>query len=211
MTKVYIVGGNYQYSKMFLDKGWEVAEHDLVGAAPDLIQFTGGEDVTPELYNEQAHPNTFFNKARDEYEVCIFNHAKANGIPMAGICRGGQFLNVMNGGRMYQHVDGHAVGAGHIAIDVRNGEEIRVSSTHHQMFRPAQHGELLTFAREGTWRESMVDGKISRDISAHQDEEVVYYPSFNSLCFQPHPEFPGFRECTEYYFKLLKEKLQCAA
>src|SRR5690606_36449796 len=74
---------------------------------PDLICFTGGADVSAELYGEE-NTYSFCDPERDEEERIIYDMALAHGIPMVGICRGGQFLNVMNGGKMIQHIEGHS-------------------------------------------------------------------------------------------------------
>ena len=55
MRKVYIVGGGGDYKSMFEGEGWEVV--DCFSKA-DLIQFTGGADVSPALYGESTHPQT---------------------------------------------------------------------------------------------------------------------------------------------------------
>ena len=51
--RVYIVGGDLSYSSMFLNEGW-IVTNDLLEA--QLVQFTGGSDVTPSFYNELKHP-----------------------------------------------------------------------------------------------------------------------------------------------------------
>jgi len=100
--KVLIVGGDSIIANMFSKRGWDVTTNTL-DPSIDLVQFTGGEDVTPSLYGEQAHAATSCNPARDDREAKIFLSFK-NKVPMAGICRGAQFLNVMNKGSMWQHV-----------------------------------------------------------------------------------------------------------
>ena len=108
---------------------------------------------------------------------------------MAGICRGGQFLNVMNGGSMHQHIEGHT--QSHY-ITLYSGREIPVSSTHHQMMIPGCDGIVKAWA----------------DICTQQDAEVIIYPTSNCLCFQPHPEFFSTEHpCQEYYFNVLSEVL----
>lgn len=203
MLKVYIVGGNGQgYGTMFQRAGWGLAES--VRSA-DLIQFTGGEDVSPCLYGEQRHPYTGDNLERDLYEAGYFAFAHRMGIPMAGICRGGQFLNVMSGGSMYQHVSKHATGAGHELIDINTGRAIDVSSTHHQQMIAGPKGTLVAVANLGGFKECLdVNTQVVRKTSDKQDVESVYYPHTEALCFQPHPEFfgPG-HECFEYYFELI--------
>lgn len=204
MRNVHVVGRVPAYETMFLANGYEIVE-SLEEA--DLVQFTGGEDVTPDLYGETRHPRTHNSEMRDAFELDIYNWCKENGTPMTGICRGGQFLNVANGGAMWQDVDGHAIHGEHIMIDIRNGEMISVSSTHHQMMIVGELGELICAASESSWKESCVDGKIHRVPSERGDDvEVVWYPASDSLCYQPHPEFFGpDHPCQVYYFKLIRE------
>ena len=209
MPKVFIIDGNYQYLDMFFNHGWEAAE-SLADA--DLVQFTGGADVSPMLYGERCHPQTHYLDSRDAVEARAYSAAFKLGIPMAGICRGGQFLNVMCGGRMWQHVDRHAIGDTHGVVDVANGKTIQCTSTHHQMMRPSSEGVILGVASEATFLEHM-DG---RDVLRHEakrggDVEVVLYPDYKVLCFQPHPEYlSAHSDCQKWYFKLIKENLVCA-
>lgn len=203
--KVYIVGGGGQgYSRMFIAAGWALARNIKEA---DLVQFTGGEDVSPCLYGEERHPYTGDSIERDLYEAGYFAFAKRMGIPMAGICRGGQFLNVMSGGSMYQHVDKHATGRGHSVFDLTTETWVNnCSSTHHQMMRMGDGAKLLGSANEGGFKEHVEDGKVVRTIDdIFDDVEVVYYQDTKSLCFQPHPEHfgPG-HECFEYYFDLIE-------
>lgn len=205
--KVLILAGNAAYSQMFEKYGWGVVE-DIHEA--DLIQFTGGADVSPVLYGEGVHPSTSSSYQRDMKERDIFYIAQDLVIPCAGICRGGQFLNVMNGGKMYQHVDRHGIAGTHKAVDVRTGKEVQVSSTHHQMMRPHSSGEVLCIANRSTFKEHMGRKEIVRvDGTEENDVEAVLYEDTKCLCFQPHPEFvmhsETYKECSDYYFDCLGE------
>jgi len=206
--KVYIVNGGRDYRQMFLSKGWELAD---TPEEADLVQFTGGEDVTPSIYEETSHPQTYSNRKRDEYEIGLYLSLREQEIPMAGICRGSQFLNVMCGGSLYQHVDGHATGAPHKAYDRTSGTTLYVSSTHHQMMRPGPSAEVLCVADESSFKEHMQGDEIRRVVDDKEDVEAVYYPDAKVLCFQPHPEFGilnhKYVECMEYYFNLIDTKL----
>jgi len=204
--KVYIVGGNGNgYGRMFLNAGWELAKGPLLA---DMIQFTGGEDVTPALFGEENHPYTGNSFERDLYEAGYFAIAQRMGIPMSGICRGGQFLNVMSGGKMYQHVDKHATGRDHNLVDVKSDRIISVSSTHHQMMRSGPDGILVAVADLGGFKEYMNEHGQQERIPQHLvevDTESVYYPTTKALCFQPHPEhFGPDHECFQYYFELIE-------
>lgn len=205
--KVLIIGGNSQYTRMFTERGWGITD---VLEETNLVQFCGGADVSPEYYGEQLHPRTSGHPLQDEYEKAIFEVCRADGVPMAGICRGGQFLNVMNGGKMYQDVSNHAIAGVHEAVDVMSGRTIMVSSTHHQMMRPAKHGEIVATASICDRKEYVdTDNEIIKVFSPQDepDVEVVHYQDTSCLCFQPHPEFSvnneDVVECADYYFELL--------
>lgn len=211
LGRVFIAGGGHQYEEMFRMYGWEVTtnlEH------ADLIQFTGGADVSPNMYGESHHPQSATSAQRDMHETALFQSTLAKGIPMAGICRGGQFLNVMNGGRMYQHVDGHAIGGTHSMIDEQTGYRCDVTSTHHQMMIPHEDGRILARPPETRCtRKEYVDNDgelfiVTPDEERYEiDVEVVYYPQTNVLCFQPHPEFIQGEKCRPYYFAQIEGRL----
>jgi len=218
--KVYIINGNNAYRDMFIEEGWEIV-HKFEEA--DLIQFTGGEDVSPHMYGEAVHPRTRNNINRDLAEKVQYHLAQEFGIACAGICRGGQFLNVMNGGSMYQDVDGHARSGTHPAYMYGTLVPVSVTSTHHQMIRPNYDTEVMVLmtARESTFKEHMdATGKVSRfttttarersglSVGHLPDIESVYYPDSNTLCFQPHPEFVSAgKDCRRAYFHLINNYL----
>ena len=214
MRKVWVVGGDSLTEDMFTKRGWQVVTNP---DEADLIQFTGGEDVSPHLYGQAKHPTTYNNPNRDDYEADIFNYV-GNDKPKAGICRGAQFLNVMSGGSMYQDVDGHlglhlAYPIAHPEIDdwaeiIASGSKplaIDVTSTHHQMMIPSEKAEILMVAYQSTYR----DTASYRDEDAtREDYECVYYPETKSLCYQPHPEYMEIEDdCQEMYFYLIREYL----
>ena len=201
MKKVYIVNGNKQYSDLFRNVGWLIT--DMLHEA-NLVCFTGGEDVTPSFYGDAPHMHTHNNVHRDRDEKIIFDVCTHDKVPMVGICRGGQFLNVMSGGRMYQHVSGH--GGAHSIIDARTGETVLATSTHHQMMMPSPEAILVASSTLGGTREWYDHEIFRRDVSK-EDIEVVYYPETKALCFQPHPEFNGYASLKEYFHSLIKEFL----
>jgi len=72
------------------------------------VIFTGGSDVDPELYGETAHPETSgIVRMRDEAELALLRAALDRDMPVLGICRGIQVLNVGLGGDLDQHLEGH--------------------------------------------------------------------------------------------------------
>jgi len=173
----------------------------------DFVCLTGGEDVTPALYGDTAHKTTYFSTWRDEDCKKIFDYCQVENVPMVGICRGGQFLNVMSGGRMYQDVEKHTTS--HYLTDHETGEVVYVSSTHHQMMMPGAGAQVIATSNLKGKREWFDDVTPRSDI-ADEDYEVVYYPTTKCLCFQPHPEFnaPDYQGMKKYFHSLINRFLQ---
>jgi len=172
---------------MFHERGWSVVT-DLEFSADehlDLICFCGGSDVSPYLYGEE-NISSYCDPKRDEYEKEVYE-TYVGKIPLVGICRGGQFLNVMNGGKMIQHIEGHSMGERQIYFwpnEHKKGFIIR--EDHHQGIVPTDDGEPLAW--------DCIDDNV----------EIVWYEKTKSLCFQPHPEW-GHEPTKELFFELLKE------
>jgi gamma-glutamyl-gamma-aminobutyrate hydrolase PuuD len=207
MPKTYIAGefSRSQMSTMFINNGWEVVDR-LENA--DLVQFTGGADVNPKLYGEEEiHPFTNFSEKRDAYETLIFLEAAAQKTPMAGICRGGQFLNVMCGGRLAQHITKHSSGE-HLATDLTKQKQLVVSSTHHQMMLPGTGANVKMVANLN----SIVEDGSQRQLNTYTREfEALLYKEKLCFCFQPHPEYYDKQhDCQTYYFTELEKLLELA-
>ena len=198
MRKVYVVGVDQAIRQMFIRRGWEVVTN--IDETTNLIQFTGGEDVDPSYYHQPRHPATRSNPTRDAYESGIFHEWKDK-IPMAGICRGGQFLNVMNGGSIWQHVTDHAISGTHRAQCCLDEAPIEVTSTHHQMMIPGDRAAVLMTASVCQQKSSASTTEVGGDTL---DVEAVFYPETASLCFQPHPEYVSFNhDCQDKYFEYI--------
>lgn len=212
--KVYIVGHQYHhyFVEMYRSRG-----HSIVSsiAEADVVQFTGGEDIDPSLYGEHTHQTSGPNESRDRNELAAYEEAQRHGKFCAGVCRGGQLLNVLSGGSMYQHVRNHGTGAGHAAVDVETGDVFPVSSLHHQMMILGEGGKLLAKSQEvrsavKLGMTKLCSGKAEEVVTTDDDVEVeaCYYPSTRSFCYQPHPEFvTADHPCRTWYFDKLSELL----
>ncbi len=202
---VYIVGGGWGgYSRMFANQGWE--EKDEMADA-SFVLFTGGEDVTPSLYNER-NTHSGNNTRRDIEEIAAFEQALAAGKNLLGICRGSQFLTVMSGHSLWQDVDNHAMGGTHEATLTETGEVVPVTSTHHQMMRLDGDTEYRLMMTAGRTKVKQGGGKVENQdpFEKDRDIEAVYYPSTKAFAFQPHPEMVDENHlCQITYFKLIKE------
>jgi gamma-glutamyl-gamma-aminobutyrate hydrolase PuuD len=78
----------------------------------DGLVLTGGVDVAPELYGETPHPSvSAVNAERDLFETTILRNALARDLPVLGICRGLQLLNVVRGGSLIQDIPSETASA----------------------------------------------------------------------------------------------------
>ncbi len=75
----------------------------------DGLLLSGGEDISPLLYGENPIKEvTYISPDRDEYEVKLYLKALDRNIPILGICRGVQLMNVALGGTLYQDINAQA-------------------------------------------------------------------------------------------------------
>jgi putative glutamine amidotransferase len=76
-------------------------------AGVDGLIIGGGDDISPALYGGELRAEARLDPARDALERHLAEEALASGIPVLGICRGAQMLNVALGGTL--HADAYAV------------------------------------------------------------------------------------------------------
>jgi putative glutamine amidotransferase len=71
----------------------------------DGLIITGGKDVDPARYGQRPHPTSDEpDRVRDAWEFALLDEALRRGVPVLGICRGAQVLNVALGGTLIQHL-----------------------------------------------------------------------------------------------------------
>lgn len=76
----------------------------------DGILFAGGGDIHPKHYREEIGPKIrSIEPYRDEFEIELFKKSLEKGIPILGICRGAQLINVALGGTLYQDLASEVV------------------------------------------------------------------------------------------------------
>ena len=161
----------------------------------DGVLFSGGGDIHPERYGGPPHPLVdFVDEDRDRVEVMLVNHALKQGLPIFGICRGLQLINVALGGTLYEDLSGQFPGSiqhdnfdGHqrdylahsvqmepdsLLAEVLGCHSTQVNSLHHQGIRQLAPGLRLSA--------SAPDGVI-------EGVELPAYPF--GLAVQWHPEW----------------------
>ncbi|MET7797604.1 gamma-glutamyl-gamma-aminobutyrate hydrolase family protein, partial [Streptomyces decoyicus] len=128
-----------------------------------LVLGGGGADVEPARYGAEPHPRTGPPALdRDAWELALIEAALTGGVPLLGICRGLQLLNVVLGGTLVQHLDGHAGAPGvfdrHDIKPVPGTllgrtlpEPVSVPTYHHQAVDRLGRGLLASaYAEDGT-------------------------------------------------------------
>ena len=113
IPKIGIVqASNFENYKNAIKKhGGEVVELNVGQNSDEYIDqidgllLPGGGDIDPDIYGEERHPKTqFVNRAKDEFEMSLFRKAMEKDMPVFGICRGIQIMNVEMDGSLYQHI-----------------------------------------------------------------------------------------------------------
>lgn len=167
---------------------------DVSYESADIIIFNGGADIGTLIYGEKPINQMRIPEQasrRDRMEMDIYYKYKGGNKLLLGICRGAQLLNCLNGGTLWQDVNNH--GHSHHMTVLATGQQLWVTSTHHQMMRPGKLGKVLgvadqatkKYADHDTWNAS--GGVFFAD--DHKDTEIVWYPDSGSLCIQGHPEY----------------------
>ena len=138
---------------------------DRVLAGLDGLVITGGADIEAQRYGQQPLPTTERPRLdRDDWEFALTDAALRRRLPLLGICRGAQVLNIARGGTLHQHLPDvlghsrHRLGDANFAeSDIRTvagtrvagliGESIVAHCYHHQAIDALGHG-LIVSARD---------------------------------------------------------------
>ena len=166
-------------------------------ATMDGLLLPGGADLDPALYGEEPHPAVAVEGSRDDLELAAWTAARERGVPIFGICRGFQAINVFSGGTLLQHLEGHdspssAPQAHPLHLDPGSrlasilGEtdpllSTQVNSYHHQAVRPSD----------------LAPGLVASALAPHDEGELVEGleagdPDDWLVGVQFHPERPEF-------------------
>jgi putative glutamine amidotransferase len=132
----------------------------------DGICLSGGPDLDPDAYGAPIrHPELGPTEPTlDAFELAVARAADASGLPLLGICRGAQALNVARGGTLHQHVEGHrqaalgtvrthsvTVTAGTRLAELTGAGLLEVNSFHHQAVDAVGSGlRVVAQAGDGT-------------------------------------------------------------
>lgn len=202
------------YTKTFFDNYWNWFTNEDLKDDIELIELnfeknniediyqcdgfvlTGGVDVHPAFYNGNKNYNNSpgsFQPERDVFEEKIYRYSQLHKLPVLGICRGMQLINVLEGGQLIQDLDnGNArhkkeeADKEHIIVAEKNSllhqvagsPSAAVNSAHHQAIDPNAIGKNLLVNAYDNNQEKIIEGL---EFKNKNDKAFM-------LCVQWHPE-----------------------
>lgn len=142
-----------------------VAGGDFAPEEFDGLLLPGGIDLNPVLFGEELNPATEYDDALDALQIGAFNRFLAAGLPIFGICRGHQLINVALGGSLIQDLPTGAAHKRNAAdedsvhlceaeagsfVAALYGQRFAVNSSHHQgVARPGNGLRTVLRAEDG--------------------------------------------------------------
>jgi putative glutamine amidotransferase len=96
------------------------ARHHIDTKEIDTLIISGGDDINPSLYQGDINPGIKIDDVRDKLEIKWIKWAIERNIPLLGICRGAQLINVVAGGSLHQNLK-------NIRVKTRNRSSIIAS------------------------------------------------------------------------------------
>ncbi len=136
----------------------------------DGLVITGGKDVDPAAYGHHRHPATEEPaRERDAWEFALLEAALHRGMPVLGICRGAQVLNVALGGTLHQHLPDVIGHSGH-----RQGDAVFAELTVSTVAGSRVHGLLGPSVQARCYHHQAID-RVGRGlvVSAVDSDGVV--------------------------------------
>ena len=169
----------------------------------DGIVLTGGADVEPERYGHDNHASDT-EPHRDAVEFALFEAALGDGLPVLGICRGLQLINVHQGGTLEQHVPAHS------RYDIAPHEESHVlaitpGSTLHRLFGDSARVNSLHHQTVGEVGKGLTVTAVAEDGVV----EGVEMEGLPVVAVQWHPEMMDHRDPTfDWIVRCANDRLQ---
>jgi gamma-glutamyl-gamma-aminobutyrate hydrolase PuuD len=135
------------------------------------VVLPGGEDISPSLYGQTTQPETGFSGGyhRSLLELALIEQCTNRGIPLLGVCRGFQMINVYFGAQLHQHIGLDQAGVRQLGVPLERPHQgilaplmgnLRTVVFHHQAvpadtllpnLEAVTHREIQDAAQEKNW------------------------------------------------------------
>jgi len=158
-----------------LDERTSEAERRAAFEEMDGLVLSGGEDIDPARYGQPRDSRTVVDPGRDVLDEESFRAAAARSVPILGICRGLQAINVFSGGRLVQHVDEHASRPyrGRASAAARHLLRVVPGSTLSSLLGGTQQLEVNSFHHQAVDRAGLAPGLRASGIAPHAQGDLV--------------------------------------
>ena len=158
-----------------LDERASAAERLAAFEVMDGLVLSGGEDIDPARYSESRGSRTVTDPGRDLLDEEAFRAATQRGIPIFGICRGLQAINVFSGGRLVQHVDDHATHPyrGRAAEASYHELQLAPGSTLSALLGGADRLEINSFHHQAVDTHGLAPGLRASGVVPHAQGDLV--------------------------------------
>lgn len=172
--------------------------HPPSGKPLNALIIGGGNDISPEHYHGDITAKVRLDPDRDRLEIKWIHHALDNNIPLLGICRGAQLINVVLGGTLYQDVrplrkltynrpgllptKQVRLKPGSRLAKICGKHHLRVNSLHHQAIKQVgKHLKTVGWDLD-QFTQAVESGKEKRIIGVQwHPEYLIYLPSQFSI------------------------------
>lgn len=178
---------------------WLVGLRGVYGTAsrcqppPDVrgVIIGGGDDIEPKHYGYTGDAGAEYDRERDEFELAIAKQALACGVPVLGICRGAQLLNIVLGGSLHQDIrplrtltpNRNAITRikqANIDADTKlhkivKKESLRINSLHHQAIDRPGEGLIISSKDDDGFTQSVEKNDHAFTIGVQWHPEYLFY------------------------------------
>ena len=180
-----------------LDPSANQAERKAALSTMDGLLLPGGADLDPALYGEAPHPAVAVEGARDDLELAAWSAARERGVPIFGVCRGFQAINVFSGGTLEQHLEGHDFPASAPQAHPLHLDPASRLATILAESDPMLSTEVNSYHHQGVRPDDLAPGLVASALAPHHDGELVEALEAEDahdwlLGVQFHPERPEF-------------------
>jgi gamma-glutamyl-gamma-aminobutyrate hydrolase PuuD len=183
-----------------------VADHEAINdvlQVADGVLLTGGGDIHAEAYGEEAHPESHLHDPdRDNMEMEVARTALDIRMPILGICRGLQLLNVVHGGTLVQDIASELTGALQhhaeeteivlhpidivectLLAEIMHSQTMTVNTWHHQAVKQLGSGLRVSAQAEDGVVEAIEssEGKPILAVQCHPEACIENYPCYRTL------------------------------